>query len=194
MWLFISRLWVQAPCWVYRLLLKRGAWVAQFVEHLTLDFSSGHDPGSWDWAQDQAPCWAWSLLGILCLSVSVSVSVSLSLSLPACTLPPHAHVCSSSLCQEKNKTKQNKKYTSDYVPFLGRVLQWFLIIPGIKFRCLSKALMLPNWNLNKNLKKKKERKTKGKKIRFMSFPQYHFMLCLLSPFITLDFFPYYTSQ
>ena len=27
---------------------NQGTWVARSVERLTLDFSSGHDPGSWD--------------------------------------------------------------------------------------------------------------------------------------------------
>ena len=46
----------------------QGAWVVQSVERLTLDFGSGHDPGSWDRAPRQAPHSAWCLPGILSMT------------------------------------------------------------------------------------------------------------------------------
>ena len=48
----------------------RGSWVAQSVEHLTLDISSGHDLGVWDGNLPQASNLAGSLLKILSPSSS----------------------------------------------------------------------------------------------------------------------------
>ena len=72
------------------------AWVAQSVEHLTLDFGSGHDlTGSWDWALHRAPCWKWSLVRIL----------SLPLALPL--LHKCAFWLSTTTKQKQNKQNQN---------------------------------------------------------------------------------------
>lgn len=41
---------------------KRGTWVAQSTESLTLDFHSGHDFRIMDSSPTSAACWVWSLL------------------------------------------------------------------------------------------------------------------------------------
>ena len=75
-----------------------GAWVAQSVKHLTLDFGSGHDLRvvrfSPELGSRLTPRWAWSLLKIL----------SLPLLLP---LPP-ARVHTHSLSLKKKKESQSK--------------------------------------------------------------------------------------
>ena len=62
----------------------QGAWVAQSIRHPALDFGSGlrSQPGPWDRAPRQAPCWTWGLLKFsLSLSLCPFSALSLSLSL-----------------------------------------------------------------------------------------------------------------
>ena len=58
---------------------KGGAWVAQLVKHLTLDFHSGHDLR----VVRSSPCWAlcsvWNLLVPLSLLLPPDLTFSLSL-------------------------------------------------------------------------------------------------------------------
>lgn len=69
--------------------------MAHSVEHLTLGFGSGHDPGSWDQPLCQAPC----LAGILLLPLSLPIS------------PAHAlFSCSLSVSlSQRNKILKKKK-------------------------------------------------------------------------------------
>ena len=69
---------------------SRGVWVAQSVECLALDFSSGQDPmvlGIETRVGFQAKCG--SCLGFSPLTLSLSVSLSLNLSLPLPLSPAH---------------------------------------------------------------------------------------------------------
>ena len=60
---------------------KMGEWVAQLVEHPTLDFGSGHDLKFMILSpMSSSVLSAWNLLGILSLSLSLCPSPSLSLS------------------------------------------------------------------------------------------------------------------
>ena len=77
-----------------------GAWVAQSVKHLTLDFGSGHDLSvvrfSPELGSRLTPRWAWSLLKIL--------SLPLLLPLPPAHVRAHSHYLS-----QKKKILEKKK-------------------------------------------------------------------------------------